>query len=86
LVDPLFRKEAAMTPHPTRRGLLGGLIAGLLGLLQGARGRAAPQATPTPAVVGTYTYDVGRLTSLTDPLLVVSTFVYDGHGWPLPPA
>jgi hypothetical protein len=86
-------KEAAMNPHPTRRGLLGGLVASLLGLLQGARSRATFQgtpATPTPAVtpytydagrLTTYTYDAGRLTSLTDPPGSVTTFVYDSQGW-----
>jgi YD repeat-containing protein len=45
--DQLMLEEITMTPHPTRRGLLGGLVASVLGLLPGAR-RQAAAAAPAP--------------------------------------
>jgi hypothetical protein len=58
-----------MNPHPTRRSLLGGAVAALLGLLHGTRDRVAAQgtrATPLPAAT-TYTHDANRVMRTTDP-------------------
>ncbi len=74
--------------RPSRRQLLGGLVAGLLSWCLAPKSQAAPQPPaqpPMPPAVGprsgvtTYSYDGGGPLTFPDPAMTVWRYTYDGQ-------